>query len=96
MLCPYCASTMREVTKTGVLLDLCPECKGIWLDRGELDKILSRAREVGREWDEEVERVERRSRHDDNDDDNDNDRSYSGTKKYGRRRRWSDIFDIFD
>jgi uncharacterized protein len=94
MLCPHCTSTMREITKSGVLIDLCPDCKGVWLDRGELDKILSRARELGREWEEDEERGERRSRRDDHDDDDD--RSYGDSRRSGRKRRWSDIFDIFD
>ena len=31
---------MQEVQKHGVHLDYCPTCKGIWLDRGEIDKVL--------------------------------------------------------
>ncbi len=31
---------MREIERFGVLVDICPSCKGVWLDRGELEKIL--------------------------------------------------------
>ncbi|MGI0028688.1 MAG: zf-TFIIB domain-containing protein [Nitrososphaera sp.] len=31
---------MQEVQKHGVYLDYCPACKGVWLDRGEIDKIV--------------------------------------------------------
>lgn len=43
--CPVCGSSLREVPKYGVLIDACPGCRGIWLDRGELEKIVSLARE---------------------------------------------------
>ncbi|RYL94484.1 zf-TFIIB domain-containing protein [Sporolactobacillus sp. THM19-2] len=47
MNCPVCEDVrMKEVEKDGVLIDLCPNCKGVWLDRGELDKISRRVREV--------------------------------------------------
>ena len=40
MKCPVCDETLREVQKHGVNVDICPGCKGIWLDRGELEKII--------------------------------------------------------
>jgi len=40
MKCPVCDGTMREVNKLGVDMDICPDCKGLWLDRGELEKII--------------------------------------------------------
>ncbi|WP_319586125.1 zf-TFIIB domain-containing protein [uncultured Desulfobulbus sp.] len=40
MNCPVCDTKLRPVDRHGVEIDLCPDCKGIWLDRGELDKIL--------------------------------------------------------
>jgi hypothetical protein len=85
---------MQEVAKTGVLIDFCPACKGVWLDRGELDKILTRAREVEREWEEEYQRVEpRRKSYDDEDYE---DRRYASPGRYHKKRRWTEIFDIFD
>jgi len=47
MNCPVCHDTrMREVEKDGILIDICPTCKGVWLDRGELEKLLSGVREI--------------------------------------------------
>lgn len=47
MKCPVCNDVrMREVEKDGVLIDVCPECKGVWLDRGELEKLMSEIREI--------------------------------------------------
>lgn len=46
MLCPTCQSRLVEVERSDVLIDACPSCRGIWLDRGELDKILVRERQM--------------------------------------------------
>jgi uncharacterized protein len=44
MKCPHCpASTLVMTDRQGVEIDYCPECRGVWLDRGELDKLLDRA-----------------------------------------------------
>lgn len=43
MNCPVCDSSLRTIDKLGVQVEICPECKGIWLDRGELEKILEMA-----------------------------------------------------
>lgn len=43
--CPVCRAPFKEVAKDGVLIDVCTECRGAWLDRGELDKLLDIARE---------------------------------------------------
>lgn len=40
MRCPLCEVSMKEVERRGVLIDVCPECRGVWLDRGELEKLL--------------------------------------------------------
>lgn len=41
--CPVCGTPMREIERFGVMVDICPSCKGVWLDRGELDKIIQYA-----------------------------------------------------
>lgn len=42
MRCPTCDDVkMREVERGGVAIDICPECKGVWLDRGELEKMFA-------------------------------------------------------
>lgn len=43
MKCPVCKDvTLLMAEKNGVEIDYCPECRGIWLDCGELDKIIER------------------------------------------------------
>jgi Zn-finger nucleic acid-binding protein len=44
--CPNDGSRLVEVERSGVLIDACPECRGVWLDRGELDKILVQERQL--------------------------------------------------
>lgn len=39
MNCPICKSPMKKIERYGVDINRCPECKGIWLDRGEIEKI---------------------------------------------------------
>lgn len=39
--CPVCQGGMREVNKNGVLIDTCTQCRGVWLDRGELEKLAA-------------------------------------------------------
>ncbi len=51
MHCPRCSDEMHEVPKSGVLIDVCPRCRGVFLDRGELEKIMSRAREYQNDYD---------------------------------------------
>lgn len=44
MQCPACRNVRLEMTdRRGVEIDYCPECRGVWLDRGELDKIIERS-----------------------------------------------------
>jgi uncharacterized protein len=43
MKCPNDSTTLVMSERAGVEIDYCPECRGVWLDRGELDKILERA-----------------------------------------------------
>lgn len=44
MMCPRCQnSDLDERTRDGVVVDACPRCRGVWLDRGELEKLIARA-----------------------------------------------------
>lgn len=46
MKCPNCKEQSLVIAeRKGIEIDHCPECRGIWLDRGELDKILEKSRE---------------------------------------------------
>lgn len=47
MNCPVCKESSLVISeRQGVEIDYCPKCRGVWLDRGELDKIIERSSEV--------------------------------------------------
>jgi hypothetical protein len=83
--------------RQGIEIDYCPKCRGVWLDRGELDKILERSAAGGsappprhqeeRPVYEERPRYDDRSRHDEYDRDRDYPR---------RKKRDSFLDDLFD
>jgi uncharacterized protein len=44
MKCPVCTGVdLKIAERQGMEIDYCPECRGVWLDRGELDKIIERS-----------------------------------------------------
>ncbi|HEY1126070.1 MAG TPA: zf-TFIIB domain-containing protein [Sphingobium sp.] len=43
MPCPVCNVPLVMSDRQGVEIDYCPQCRGVWLDRGELDKIIERS-----------------------------------------------------
>lgn len=62
MLCPIDGADLVMTDRQGVEIDYCPKCRGVWLDRGELDKVIERsnAQGVGRRDDDDDDRFERR------------------------------------
>ena len=43
MKCPVCNIELRMSERQGIEIDYCPECRGVWMDRGELDKVIERS-----------------------------------------------------
>ena len=43
MPCPVCKTGLTMSDRLGVEIDFCPTCRGVWLDRGEIDKIIERS-----------------------------------------------------
>lgn len=43
MACPVCRVPLTMSDRQGIEIDYCPQCRGVWLDRGELDKIIERS-----------------------------------------------------
>ena len=62
MNCPIDGETLMMSERQGVEIDYCPRCRGVWLDRGELDKLVAAA---DRDDDERYGRGDRRDRDDD-------------------------------
>ncbi len=51
MKCPVCKTVDLKISeRQGIEIDYCPQCRGVWLDRGELDKIIERAARLEREF----------------------------------------------
>jgi Zn-finger nucleic acid-binding protein len=43
MQCPVCTTGLQITERQGIEIDHCPQCRGIWLDRGELEKLIERS-----------------------------------------------------
>ncbi len=93
--CPKCHGGMRSYERSGVTVDQCDECRGIFLDRGELDRLI----DAEREWHSEPVRREA-SWNDGYRDDRDDRRYGHGDRHdhggYPRRRKKSFLDELFD
>jgi Zn-finger nucleic acid-binding protein len=95
MLCPIDQTQLVMTERQGVEIDYCPKCRGIWLDRGELDKILDRAaaEAPARPVSEPDRTYERPREYRDRDDDDD--RRHYGHHQHKRKKSFlSDILDF--
>ncbi|HVL41389.1 MAG TPA: zf-TFIIB domain-containing protein, partial [Brevundimonas sp.] len=48
LMCPNDNAAMQTLERGGVQFDMCPSCRGVWLDLGELEKLMASATEEGR------------------------------------------------
>jgi len=98
MKCPADGNVLLLSERQGIEIDYCPECRGVWLDRGELDKIISRsAEEIGGDArpSHDRDRSDRRDEkgwRDDDDDDDDRGRGRGRPRKKSR----SFLEDLFE
>lgn len=88
MKCPVCKDvTLLMSEKKGIEIDYCPECRGIWLDRGELEKLVEKENETLRssynDYDKHNEKY-------------DKDMKYSKNGKHAKRKKESIFGEIFD
>jgi Zn-finger nucleic acid-binding protein len=82
MKCPVDDSTLSISTREGIEIDFCPQCRGVWLDRGELDKVIERtATSLAPTGGGPVRPQYDDRRHDD--DRRYEDRRYQGDRRYG-------------
>ncbi len=80
MKCPLDGAELLITERQGVEIDYCPTCRGVWLDRGELDKLVERA-----------ESYDKRDRSRDDDDDYDYRRDTHGRDPYPQRPAGGDL-----
>ena len=112
MNCPKCNIALSMTDRQGVEIDFCPTCRGVWLDRGELDKIIERSGLTGPlptaipapgmpgavpPAMPPPQRDYRRRDDDDDDDDDYRRRSHdSGYASHGKKKKKSFLGDLFD
>jgi Zn-finger nucleic acid-binding protein len=93
MKCPIDNNDLVMSDRQGIEIDYCPKCRGVWLDRGELDKIIERSAAApgGPQPDEPVRRYDDGRHHED-------DRYRDDRQAYGRphKKRKSFLGEIFD
>ena len=110
MRCPVDNETLVMADRSGIEIDYCPKCRGVWLDRGELDKIIERsqggspARSAPAQavepqrpapvYQPEPQRAPQGYAPSSRRDDDDDDDRYRGGKKKRRESFLSDIFDF--
>jgi|WetSurMetagenome_2_1015567.scaffolds.fasta_scaffold492461_1 uncharacterized protein len=82
MNCPICNVTLLMTDKHGVEIDYCPQCRGIWLDRGELEKIIGKVNQSDSKIELENRGDRRYNDHDDHSYHND-DHGYKYKRKKG-------------
>jgi uncharacterized protein len=91
MKCPSCDIAMNLAERQGIEIDYCPQCRGVWLDRGELDKIMERSiisesrPPAG---------VAQPYRYDDQDEHNEHTAKPNGYKYHKRKGFLKDLFDF--
>jgi uncharacterized protein len=85
MKCPQCPDTpLTLAERQGVEIDYCPQCRGVWLDRGELDKLIERTGPQRRMDDDYTRHAGGSPRH-----------AYDRDDSHGRRRK-SWLGELFD
>jgi uncharacterized protein len=87
MKCPIDQTDLQMTERRGVEIDYCPKCRGIWLDRGELDKIIEHS--SGQSQKHSVDYSKHDSHHSEERDHHSNDHDT-------RRRRKGFLSDLFD
>jgi Zn-finger nucleic acid-binding protein len=107
LVCPKCNGLMRTYERSGVTVDQCTECRGIFLDRGELERLVDaeqgwqRSHAAPRDRDGDYERERERGpsfpspfggRYDDDDDD-DRRRYSQGSHKRRKKSFFDELFD---
>lgn len=94
MRCPVDETTLAMSDRNGIEIDYCPQCRGVWLDRGELDKIIDRS--VGQAPPAPAPQAPR-PQYDRYDDDRRRQDQYGqGQGHYKKKRKESWLSEIFD
>jgi Zn-finger nucleic acid-binding protein len=88
MKCPSCDELLVMSDRLGVEIDYCPKCRGVWLDRGELDKIIERSSPTSQSQGSRIPDEKIRYRENEQ-------RDYKDPY-YGKKKKESFLEDLFD
>jgi uncharacterized protein len=96
MKCPHCDVDLMMTERQGIEIDYCSKCRGVWLDRGELDKIIERSGQdahghVQPRQQQPVQTIQRPEYHQ-----SDGHRDYRGDKHHKHHKKKSWIGEVFD
>jgi uncharacterized protein len=95
MKCPVDNATLLITDRSGIEIDYCPECRGVWLDRGELDKLIQGSSRDEPRYEFRDDR-QREQRHSYDDDDRRHDQRGSHNEGSRHKKKESFLGDIFD
>ncbi len=95
MKCPSCDTALTMSERSGIEIDYCSQCRGVWLDRGELDKIIERsaaefAPPPKQQSDDDNDRFAGKKEY------FDKDRRYDNDKDYRHKKKSSFLGEMFD
>jgi Zn-finger nucleic acid-binding protein len=96
MKCPNCEETLVMTERQGVEIDYCPKCRGVWLDKGELDKILEKSASAQSSQDFKSNQEKRRRQYDDDDDDDEGGGFFNRKPNNPSKRKGGFLGDLFD
>lgn len=106
LMCPNDNAPMQTLDRNGVQFDMCPNCRGVWLDRGELEKLMEGATNEGRASAQAAAQPIAQPAPQQQPwggqsqqpyrSRNDDYRRYKEDERYYKKKKRLDIFDIFD
>ncbi len=99
MKCPSCEELLVMAERQGVEIDYCPKCRGVWLDKGELDKIIEKSATA--ESNQQLKQNDKKRNQLDDDDDDDDEGFFSQGRRNNNndnpnRRRGGFLSNLFD
>lgn len=102
MKCPVCKDvTLLMMDKNWIQIDYCPECRWVWLDRWELEKLISSEKKYSQEYEDESQEFnrnygDRNDHYDDKNYHNNNSHNHYSSHTKHKKKSFFEAFDMFD
>lgn len=97
MKCPNCQETLVMTERQGIEIDYCPKCRGVWLDKGELDKIIEKSAAANSSQQFKQQDEKRKRQYNDNDEDDDAEGGFFNRNRNNpEKRKGGFLGDLFD